>query len=154
MLERVKHLVGEILKDNTSLFLIDLTVSENRKIDIIIDGDNGVSLNDCIGISRYVEHRLDREKEDFSIEVSSPGATTPLQHKRQFKKNIGRTLKIVLASGEKVKGKLKDANDTNVTLEWKTREPKPVGKGKRTVVKQLESAYEDIEEAKVIIQFN
>ena len=154
MFEKVARLVKEILDKNESLFLVDLTVSGNNKINIVIDGDKDVSLNDCITISRYVEHLLDREKEDFSIEVSSPGATAPIKNKRQFKKNIGRDLKLVLTNGEKIEGTLKDADDKKLTLTWKTREPKPLGKGKRTVVKTLEKLYSDIEEAKVIVKFN
>ena len=61
----------------------------------MIDGDNGVLVEDCMFVSRAIEHNLDRETEDFSLEVSSVGATTPLVHKRQYKKHIGRILKIV-----------------------------------------------------------
>ncbi len=154
MLENVERLVHEILNNNKSLFLIDLTVSKDNTINVIIDGDSGVSLDDCIMVSRHLEGHLDREKEDFSIEVSSPGATAPLKNRRQFQKNIGRSLKVVFTNGDKVEGKLKNADDEKLILEWKAREPKPVGKGKRTVVKTVEKPYSDIEEAKVIIKFN
>lgn len=154
MFENVERLVKAALRENESLFLIDISVSGDRKIKIIIDGDKDVSLQDCIAVSRYVEHHLDREKEDFSIEVSSPGAAAPMKDKRQFKKNIGRDLGIVLVNGEKIRGTLKEADDEKLVVEWKVREPKSVGKGKRTVVKQLEIPYGDIEEAKVIIKFN
>ncbi|MEM9687295.1 MAG: ribosome assembly cofactor RimP [Bacteroidota bacterium] len=154
MLEKTTRLVKEILDKNKSLFLLDLSVSEDHKIKIIIDGDQGVSLDDCITVSKYVEQHLDSEKANFSIEVSSPGAAQPIKNKRQFKKNIGRYLEIVLTNGEKIAGKLKNADDEKLTLEWKVREPKPIGKGKRTVVKKAEKTYSDIEKAKVIIKFN
>ena len=153
MFEKLESLVKEALAKNESLFLIALKVSLDHKINIVIDGDEGVTLENCIMVSRYIEQNLDHEKENFSIEVSSPGATSPMQNKRQFKKHIGRKLRVTLLNGEKAEGTLKDADDEKIILEWKTREPKPVGKGKRTVIKKRESLHTDIKEAKVIIKF-
>ena len=141
------------MEERLDLFLIDLDVNENNAIKIIIDGDNGVSVDDCVFLSRVVEHSLDREEQDFSLEVTSAGATTPLQHARQYKKHIGRTLSIKTNEGEKYEASITMADDNGISLEWKTREPKPVGKGKVTVLKQAEIAYNDIKEAKVKIKF-
>ena len=80
------------LKNREDLFLIDLDISPDNSIKILIDGDNGVTLEDCIYVSRSIEHNLDRDEYDFSIEVSSSGAFTPLSSIRQYIKNIGRTL--------------------------------------------------------------
>jgi len=100
-----------------------------------------------------VEHNLDREEEDFSLEVMSAGATSPLTLPRQYKKNVGRQLAVKKQSGDKIEGLLKEATDENVTLTWKVREPKPVGKGKVTVEKIETIAYTEIVEAKVMIKF-
>ena len=154
MRERVQELVTEALDKNTSLFLIDLTITEDHKIKVIIDGDQGVSLNDCIEVSRSVEHQLDRDEADFSLEVTSAGATEPLINARQFPKNIGRKLKVKTTKGDVVEGVLTDALAKNIKLSWKTREKKPVGKGKITVQKELVLDHEDILEAKVMITFN
>ncbi|WP_224487661.1 ribosome assembly cofactor RimP [Robertkochia flava] len=151
--ERVEELLNEVFEEREDLFLIDLKVTPDNKILVVIDGDQGVNLKDCIEVSRKVEHNLDREEEDFSLEVSSPGATEPLLHKRQYTKNIGRKLKVKLAE-ETLEGNLAGATPTHILLEWKAREPKPVGKGKVTVQKEREVAIEDIVEAKVMITFN
>ncbi|TRZ46383.1 ribosome assembly cofactor RimP [Robertkochia solimangrovi] len=150
--DKVIELLDRAFEEREDLFLIDFSITPDNKIRVIIDGDTGVSLNDCIFVSRQVEHNLDREEEDFSLEVSSPGATEPLQHQRQYLKNIGRTLKVSTAEGE-FEGKLVSSDASGLKLEWKAREPKPVGKGKHTVLKEKEVSYGDIVEAKVVITF-
>ena len=85
--EKVAALLDEAFKEYPSLYLIDLKIKGNNEIVVIIDGDEGVSVQDCINVSRKVEHNLDREEEDFSLEVMSAGATEPLVNKRQYKKN-------------------------------------------------------------------
>lgn len=69
--DSVKKLLAEALENRPDLFLIDLTISSSNAICVILDGDNGVSLNDCIEVSRQIEHNLDREEVDFSLEVAS-----------------------------------------------------------------------------------
>ena len=120
---------------------------------MVLDGDHGVSLEQCIKVNRHIEHQLDREVHDFSLEVSSAGATHPLQMVRQYKKNIGRKLAVHTIDNDKFKATLTQADDDQITLEWKAREPKPIGKGKHTVVKQLKVPYNQIEKATVQIQF-
>lgn len=150
---KVKTLLDDCLKEREDLFLIDFDVLSDNTIKIIIDGDQGISVDDCMLVSRAIEHNLDREEEDFSLEVASAGATTPMSHKRQYKKNIGRTVDVKATNNQKFEAILTNANDDSITLEWKAREPKEVGKGKVTVQKKLELAYNDIIEAKVKIKF-
>ena len=92
--KNIIKLVDEAILENQQLFLIDLIISSDNKITVIVDGDNGVPLKECIRISRHIEHNLDRDIIDFSLEVTSPGITEHLVNKRQYKKNLGRTLKI------------------------------------------------------------
>ncbi len=150
--EKVEALLEEALKEDKSLFLIDFSVSPDNSIRIVLDGDKGISLKDCINVSRAIEHNLDREETDFSLEVTSAGAASPLIMPRQYGKNLGRKLKVRTA-GEYFEGNLVEANEEGIVLEWKAREPKPVGKGKRTVQKKKEIDFSDIEEAKVILKF-
>ena len=149
---KVKDLVDEALALNESLFLIDLSISANNKIQVTVDGDNGVPLSECIRISRNVEHNLDREVEDFSLEVTTPDISHPLKEKRQYKKNLNRILK-VKTQEEELEGTLVETNNDNIVLKWKAREPKPIGKGKVTVEKTATIAYTNIKEAKVKIVF-
>ncbi len=151
--EKVEKLLQEAFIEHTSLFLIDLSVSPDNKIKVVIDGDEGVTLKDCISISRQVEHNLDREEQDFSLEVTSAGATEPIKNPRQYKKNLGRSLKVKTMDGTKVEGALTQVHEDSLVLTWKAREPKPIGKGKITVRKEQEIALSDIAEAKVIIKF-
>ena len=149
---KVRDLVDEALLLNESLYLIELSISENNRIQVIIDGDNGVPLSECIKISRNVDSHFDREEEDFSLEVSTPDIAHPLKVKRQYIKNINRILK-VKTSEEELEGTLVSADEDVVVLQWKAREPKPIGKGKVTVQKTATIAHKDIIEAKVKIVF-
>lgn len=150
--DKVKQVVEEALQEKPSIFLIDLTITDSFKIIIGIDGDNGVVLQDCIDISRAVEGSLDREEQDFSLEVASVGVGSPLKLVRQYKKNIGRTL-IVKTNAENIEAELVEANDLFIILSWKAREAKKVGKGKETVQKELQIPYTDIKEAVVTVTF-
>ena len=148
----IHKLLEEGLEERKNLFLIDFSIGSDNSIKIIIDGDQGVKVEDCMFISRAIEHNLDREEHDFSLEVASAGATSPLVHQRQYKKNIGRNLE-VKTTDDVFEGTLIEASANDITLHWKAREPKPIGKGKVTVQKKAILAYENIVEAKVMIKF-
>ncbi len=145
-------LVNEAIEENNSLFLIDLLFLTENSIKVVVDGNKGVPLSECIRISRHVEHNLDREEEDFSLEVTTPTITDPLVDLRQYNKNIDRTLKVKTVN-DKFEGKLIEVSDNDITLQWKTREPKPIGKGKVTVVKEKKIPLNEIKQAKVKIIF-
>jgi len=151
--DKVTDILKETLKEKESLFLVDLTITETFKVFITLDGDNGVNLQDCIDVSRAIENNLDREEQDFSLEVASAGVSTPLKMVRQYRKNIGRTLKVKTTT-ETIEAKLEGVNDENVTLSWTAREPKKIGKGKETVEHKREIPYTEIKEAIVTIIFN
>jgi len=150
---KVQEVLDAALVERKELFLIDLSINDANKISIVLDGDLGINLQDCIDISRAVENNLDREEQDFSLEVASAGISSPLKLVRQYKKNIGRTLKVKTNSLEEIEAQLTMANDEKITIEWQAREPKKIGKGKETVDKKLELSYENIKEAIVIISF-
>lgn len=151
--DKVLELLEKALQEKPSIFLIDLTIAEGNKINVTLDGDQGVTLQDCIDVSRAIEHNLDREEEDFSLEVASAGATSPLKYPRQYVKNTGRLVQVKLVEGTTIEATIASANEQEVTLEWSTREPKKIGKGKETVHHTQNVPYEQIKEAKVIIVF-
>ena len=151
--DKVNGLVVQGLLEKPSIFLIDLTITDNFKITVALDGDNGVALQDCIDISRAIENNLDREEQDFSLEVASVGVGSPLKMVRQYKKNVGRTLIVKLAT-ETIEAELVEANDNFIILSWKAREAKKLGKGKETVQKRQEIPYSEIKEAIVTVTFN
>jgi len=151
--DKVSNLIAEELGNNSSLFLVDLSISESYKITVTLDGDNGITLQDCIDVSRAIENNLDREEQDFSLEVASAGVSSPLKLVRQYKKNIGRNLKVKTTTSETIEAKLEAADDDKITLTWTAREPKKIGKGKETVTHQREIPYSEIKEAIVTIIF-
>lgn len=148
----VKDLLEEALALNTSLFLIDFSISSANHIRVVVDGDDGVSISECVRISRNIEHNLDEDL-DFSLEVASFGAGEPLQVKRQYKKNIGRKLRVTTQEDKIIEGKNTAVDDLGVTLTWKVREPKPIGKGKHTVVKEEKINFDNIKDARVVLVF-
>ena len=148
----LKDIVDEALALNESLYLIELSISVNNKVQVVIDGDNGVSLSETMRISRAINDNFDREVEDFSLEVSTPDIAHPLKVKRQYIKNLNRILK-VKTEEEELEGTLVTADEDKIVLQWKAREPKPVGKGKVTVDKTATLEYTEIKEAKVKILF-
>ena len=150
--EKVQQILNEGLLEKPAVFLIDLTITEAFKIIVTLDGDDGVQLQDCIDISRAIENNLDREEQDFSLEVASVGVGSPLKLVRQYIKNIGRTLIVKLAT-QTIEAQLVDANENFITLAWEAREPKKLGKGKETVQKKQEIPYSEIKEAIVTVTF-
>lgn len=150
---KVLYLLEEALTQNKELFLVDYHITPSGNIDIIVDGDKGVSIDECVRISRHIEHNLDRETEDFALTVSSPDITKPLSHTRQYRKNIGRTLQIH-TQDDKIEGRLLDVNETSVSIHYTAKIPKEIGKGKKTVDIEKEIPFTDIIKAKVKIVYN
>ncbi len=150
--EKVEGIITGVLSNNESLFLISCSISPDYNIKVVLDGDQGVNLQDCIEVSRAIESQLDREEIDFSLEVTSAGATSPLSIPRQYKKNIGRKLRVITPD-ENLEGNLTAATSDTITLEWKSREPKPVGKGKVTIQNKKDIPISEIKEAKVVLKF-
>jgi len=150
---KVQELLDAALAEKQELFLIEMTISPDNKILVVLDGDNGVNLQDCIDVSRAIEHNLDREEYDFGLEVASAGATSPLKLLRQYNKNIGRKVKLVTLDQEKYEATIAEVRGTSIVLQWKAREAKTVGKGKVTVEKEAVIPFENIKEASIIISF-
>lgn len=141
------HLAG------TSLFVTSVKIGAGNQISVSIDGDEGVRIDDCVSLSRAIESALDRDREDFSLDVTSHGATAPLLFPRQYRRHIGRELSLRLTDGEKPEGKLESVGDDHVAISWEAREPKPVGKGKVIVRKTMEIPFAKIAEARIKLKF-
>lgn len=150
--EKVNNLIENFLAERQDLFLIEAKISAAQDITVILDGDHGVTLQDCLDASRAIEFNLP-EEEDFSLQVMSAGLSEPLESPRQFKKNIGRELEITLNSEEKLEGELAAVEETHVVLILRYRRPKLVGKGKEDVVEEKEIAFGDIRKALVKVKF-
>ncbi|MDA9266896.1 ribosome assembly cofactor RimP [Salibacteraceae bacterium] len=141
----IRQLVEEKL-EGTDMFIVELSVSSNSKIVVEIDGMSGVAIADCVEVSRQIESNLDRDQEDFELQVSSAGIDKPLRDKRQFEKNIGREVKIVLQDSAELKGELLEVGDS---LKLKL----PASKKKKLPEREEIIAWENIRETKILISF-
>jgi ribosome maturation factor RimP len=145
----IYRLAEEKLSD--TMFIVEITVSPANAISVIIDSDEGISIEKCIEMSRHIEHQFDREVEDFSLEVSSPGLTQPFKVLRQYQKNLGKEVEIVTTKGDKVVGILISANEKSFVVE--TTDNIKVN-GKKTVeTKHFEFFLVDIKTVKPVITF-
>lgn len=150
---KIERLLEDFLENREDLFLIDLKISANDDVTIILDGDEGVTLQDCLDASRAVEFNMDREAHDFSLQVMSAGLSEPLSIPRQFKKNIGRSLDILLQNDTRIEGELTKVEEDSITLLLRYRKPKEVGKGKIDVEEEKIIHFQDIKKALVTIKF-
>ena len=133
-------------------FLVDVSVSALNKIKVTIDNINGLAINECVNMSRFIENQLDREAEDFELEVSSPGLDQPFKVLRQYEKNIGREIEIILTDGQKTEGKLIRANEKEIEIEQNTREKKENGR-KQFISRKLIFPFDKIKETRIVIKF-
>lgn len=135
----------------SKFFIVDIKVSKDNVITIKADTDAGITIDECGCLSHAIEEKLDREQEDFELEVSSPGLTEPLRILRQYLKNIGKEVDIVMVDGEKIKGTIVSACDTSVTIEETHTEKQ---NGKRVKVStQTPYNFCDIKQTKLKITF-
>ena len=151
-----KHLIEQLVEEkltDSSNYLVDVTVQPGNIIVVEIDNDEAVGIDDCVELSRYLEDHLDRDQEDFELEVGSAGITSPFKVLRQYQKNIGNEVEILLKEGVKLTGVLKSADEDGlvVTIE---KQIKPEGaKRKVTVQEDLSYHYNEIKYTKYLIRF-
>ena len=132
--------------EGSDLFLVSAKVLPGNRIKVFVDAVEGLNVNDCVDVSRHIEGSLDREKEDFELEVSSPGLTEPYQHPLQYKKNVGRQVKVTTNEGDSVKGELMEFSGIAITVQ-------PEKKKKKEQAEPVEILLTDIKEAKTVISF-
>lgn len=132
-------------------FVVDIIISVSNDIAIYVDDMNGITIDECRRISQAIEECLDREKEDFSLEVSSPGLTNPFRVKEQYLKNIGKLVEIVYVDGEKIIATLKAVSDNTITVETAT--PKKEGNKKVVVTEVFDIERINIKTVKSVIDF-
>ena len=149
--KRVKELVAEKIADKPNLFLVEVKMHSNGKLVILVDGDNGIGIDDCVAISRHVGFHLEEEnviETAYNLEVSSPGLDAPLTFLRQYVKNVGRNLGIKMADGTKREGKLSSITEDAIVIEENIKE-----KGKRPTLVESVIPIDQITETKVLISF-
>lgn len=138
---------------SSSNYLVDVQVKPGNLIVIEIDNDETVGIDDCVELSRYIETALDRDKEDFELEVGSAGITSPLKVLRQYKKYIGKEVELLLTKGVKVTGVLKYADENGIVVVVE-KMVKPEGAKRKVLVEEeLAYAFEEIKYTKYLLRF-
>ncbi len=133
------------------LFLVDVTVSAGNRITVHADSLKGITIEECIAVSRFIESRFNRETEDYELEVSSPGLENPLKQPEQYQKSLGRWLDVITFDGLKTTGKLVKAEGGSITLEMESIEKDPLTRKKAVVKKLFEKQLDEIKAAKIVI---
>jgi ribosome maturation factor RimP len=145
---QIKEIANQYLVDFPTLFLVDVKVGIGNRIKVRVDSDESVLVQDCRALSKFIESNLDREKEDFELEVSSAGIDFPLVNIRQYIKNIGRSVQVLTVDGSTYKGKLLAATESEIEVANEKKE-----KGKKVVVENTTVDFNKIKETKIVISF-
>ena len=146
MIEKIKvlELIDSALEGGDK-FLVNLKIAPGNRIYVDIDGDAGVTIDDCVALSRAIEGGLNRDEEDFELMVSSAGADQPLKMARQYPRHIGRTLDVELMTGESIVGEMTAADGEGFSIHVKgTKKSKP---------RDLTIAYADAKRVVVALPF-
>ena len=153
--KRVLELIDERIAElDNGLFVVELNISSTNVIKVELDKhEGGVSVEDCIRVSRNVEHNLDREVEDFELSVSSAGLDKGLRVFPQYKKNIGREVKVKLNEGGKLEGKMIDATPEQIVVQTTRKERIEGRKKKETIIEDHVLTMDKIKETKIVISF-
>ena len=132
--------------DETEMFLVGIKVSSTNKITVFVDTRNGVTIDECVELHRHIEKNLDRETEDFELQVSSPGLDSSFIVIKQYYKNEGRKVEVVDEDGQKHSGILKNVTQGGFDLET---EVKIKGKGKE--IKPISFNFEQVKTTKIVL---
>jgi len=150
-LEKIEEFVKKWMEKSPDLFLIEVKIAPGNKVTVLLDGDKGITIDNCTAINKalykFIEETALFGNSNFSLEVSSFGVDRPLQLMRQYKKNVGRTLEIVLKDGSRLEGKLTEVSDEEITIEEKS------GKGNKATTKTTTISLNQIKHATVLITF-
>ena len=151
----VKTLVDKWLEDNSEkgYFLVDIQVDDDNKIVVEIDHKDGVVIDDCVSLSEFINDNLDRDKEDYELEVGSTGLGQPFKVPQQYVINIGEEVEVLDKDGKKVKGILKAVDGSNFTVT--VNEKVKVEGKKRPVKMDIDHTYDmnEVKYTKYIIRF-
>ena len=148
---KIVELVKEKLDEKA--FVVDVQVSVSNVIRVYVDSYDGLTIDRCVEISRHIEHSLDRDSEDFELQVSSPGLSESFRVKEQYLKNTGREVEVVTTDGALRTGLLKEANPDFILIGSSAREKVEGHKKKQLIVREHQIAYSDIKSAKVVVSF-
>jgi ribosome maturation factor RimP len=143
--QKIQELVEEFIK-GTGLFLVAVKVSSSNRITVLADKNEGITIDECAGIHRHIEKNIDREKEDFELQVSSPGLDLPFGVIEQYYKNTGRKVEVIDNEGSRYTGSLKNVTGGGFELETEVKV-----KGKTKELKDISFNFDQIKSTRVIL---
>lgn len=143
-----RDVINKLVKDKVRAlggFLVDIRVSNTNQIKIEVDKPDGIHIDECVEISKYIQSKLDRDEEDYALQVSSPGMNEPFKVWEQYQKNVGKNVIVILKDSTTINGKLQDVNKESITVEEKTN------KNKETKIHNF--LFKDIKQTKKVFSF-
>ena len=150
--EKIINIIKDTV-DEKEAFIVEVKVSSSNKINIEIDSILGFSINDCVEVSRLVESQLDREEEDFELEVASAGLSEPFKVIQQYQKNLGKEVETLTSEGQKIKGILTDVTDEDFEVEESKMVRVEGKKKKQNVIEKHRFTFDQVKSTKIIIKF-
>lgn len=150
--KKIKDLAEQKI-GGTELFLVDIRVKPVNKIEVFIDSPSHVTVDQCVSLSRHIESGLNRDIEDFELTVSSPGIDQPFKVGEQYRKYMGKEVSVLKKDGIKIIGKLADFTGDGLVIETKRTEKKEKGKGRHTIIENVNINLSEIKETKLILPF-
>lgn len=148
----IQTLAEEFLKESSD-YLVDIHIAPGNLITVEIDNDQGVNIDNCIELSRFLESRMDRDVEDFELTVTSAGLTSPFKTTRQYKKYEGKEVEVLTKKGEKMKGVLQSSTDNDFTIAISKMVKLEGNKRKTEQIENITLAYDEVKYTKYIIRF-
>lgn len=139
--------------DGSKYYLVDVQVTKTNEINVEIDADEGVDIDFCVELSRFIESQLDRETEDFELNVGSAGLTTPFKIKRQYEKNLGNQIEVLAADGRKHRGELVAVDEETFRVDEKVMEKRDGDKRKKEYVNTCEYRYDEVKKVTCLLDF-
>ena len=145
-------LAAEQYAEGNGLFVVSVDISKDNDVEVVIDADDrDVTLDDCVGMTGYIQEKVSRDEEDYSLTIGSAGLTSPFKVLRQWKKAVGTEIQLTRKSGERVNASLLSADEEGVEISFQRKAEGKGAKAKETVTEHL--LYSDIKTAKPIIKF-
>jgi len=149
--EKIEEFVKDFIAGSKDLFLVDVKIAPGNKVTVLLDGDKGVTIDDCTALNKalykFIEENQVFGSANFSLEVSSFGVEKPLKLLRQYKKNVGRNVEVVLNDGTKKEGTLTEVNEDEIKIEQRT------GKGNKMTKQTTTISFNQIKHTTVLITF-
>ncbi|MCK5029350.1 MAG: ribosome assembly cofactor RimP [Bacteroidales bacterium] len=148
----IQDIIESFIEEKNA-FIVEIKISSSNKINIEIDSNDGFSITDCVEVSRLIESKLDRDKDDFELEVASAGLSEPFKVIQQYRKNLGEEVETLTNEGIKIKGILSSVTDDGFEIEELKMVKVEGKKKKQNVVEKHSFLFDQVKATKIIIKF-